>query len=534
MKTSWRTIVAAHNGDAGHLPKKRILLISVECTEASARTPMLASTYLVAHARTDPAVKAGVEFHIRQFCILEPIEVMVEEILRHQYDAIGFSCYVWNYHVHEQIIPVLHRLLPEAVLIMGGPQTLDQEADLLRRIPELDIIVTRDGEAAFLEITRAVLAGQKDWSNIGGLVYRAGEQICDTRGNRKIVKFHQIASPYIDGIITGKHDNLFMETYRGCPYTCAFCAWGGGDVPMNDLLPLDRIEQELALIHSMGAFSIGFFDANFNQPPPRAKIIYDMILERPEFAIMGMSIFAQTLTQELAESISKRATLIGVGLQSSDPNVNSIMKRRYRDEKMMTGLRLLNQYNIKYSLQVIIGLPGDTYDTIAETLKYALSFNPPSIDAFRLMVLPGTEYKKRADELKMVYELRPYHYVISTYSMPPEEINRAERMGQTLNLFYNLPETRKEMFRQAEENGESVIDLCAAAGRFIEDFNLFNRDELRKGDLLRSHDETYLLKVMQDFRRFRHDLAQEMEAQRLCMKEERSTAPYGFSYSESH
>jgi hypothetical protein len=50
---------------------------------------------------------------------------------------------------------------------------------------------------------------------------------------------------------------------------------------------------------------------------------------------------------------------------------------------------------------------------------------------------------------------------------------------------------------------------------------------------LRSHDETFLLKVMQDFRRFRYELGQEMEAQWLAVKPERSTAPYGFSYAES-
>ena len=54
-----------------------------------------------------------------------------------------------------------------------------------------------------------------------------------------------------------------------------------------------------------------------------------------------------------------------------------------------------------------------------------------------------------------------------------------------MNLFYDFPETCKEMFPETEENRESVIDLCVATGRFIEDFNLFNREELPKGDLLR-------------------------------------------------
>lgn len=296
---------------------------------------------------------------------------------------------------------------------------------------------------------------------------------------------------------------------------------------MNDLLPLERVKSEIELISSMGAESIGFFDANFNQPPDRANTIYDALIAAGNFKFVGMSIFAQTLRPTLVERMKHNHTFIGVGLQSSDVNVNRIMKRRYRDEKMIEGLSLLKANGISYALQVIVGLPGDTYESIAETLLYAVQFQPPTLDAFRLMILPGTEYRRRADELKVVYEPRPYHYVISHYSMGAAEINRAERMAQALSLFYNLQSTRLEMLMQVHENQESIIDWSEAMGTFLERFSLIERAELRKGDIIRTKDEANLLKIVKDFRRFRAELSVRQTYEQL-MSEARPRNEYTY------
>jgi anaerobic magnesium-protoporphyrin IX monomethyl ester cyclase len=484
-----------------------VLIVSIECNHAASQTPMLAPAFLVAHARADRFVRQRVEFEIRQFSAEDPLERMIEEIVAKDYDAIGFSCYVWNFTIFEQIIPMLKRLKPNSLFILGGPQILDQEHRVFRSWPEVDLLVYRDGEVAFRAIMGEIASGRRDWSAVGGILARNGDAIVDTRSLWKPAKFSEIASPYIEGVITGTHPNLFMETYRGCPYTCAFCAWGGDEGPNNDLLPLDRVKKEISLISSMGAHSIGFFDANFNQPSERADAIYDSVLESGTFSIVGMSIFAQTLRPSLIDRMKKTNTFIGVGLQSSDVAVNRIMRRRYRNEKMVSGLNLLKQNQINYALQVIIGLPGDTFETIAETLCYAISFEPPTLDAFRLMILPGTEYRRRAEELKIVYAPRPYHYVVSHYSMTASEINRAERMGQALSLFYNLQSTRVEMLAQVAENQESIVEWSEAMGAFLEGFSLIDRVELRKGDLIRTKDEPYLLKVIKDFRRFRAELS---------------------------
>jgi len=508
MFFSWKTTLPAEANP--ERPTARVLVVSIDCTTASSETPMLAPAFLVAHARAEPFVRERIEFDIRQFSVLESVEGILEQILAKSYDVIGFSCYVWNFAVYEQLIPLVKQMRPDVMLMMGGPQILNEEEETFNRFPELDVLVYRDGEPAFRDLMIELASGRRDWASVGGVRVRGAGRVTDTRAQKKKVHFADIASPYLDGVITGRHKNLYLETYRGCPYSCAFCAWGGDEGPMNDLLPLDRVRRELDVVRSMGAHTLGFFDANFNQPPSRAQAIFDMILEAQQFKIVGMSVFAQTMREELAAKMSRVSTMIGVGLQTSDPEVNKVMKRRFRDEKMLAGVKLLKQHGLDFVLQVIIGLPGDTFASIASTIEYALAFEPPTIDVFRLMVLPGTEYRRRAQEFGLVYSRRPYHYVISTCTMSAQDINRAERMGQAVGVFYNRPETRQEMFRQMAENRESVVTWGDAMGTFIESFDLLDRTELRKGDLIRAKDVRYLLGIQSDFQRFRTELSIKM------------------------
>lgn len=507
MKLSWRTTISP-DGSVRDREKIKILLVSLDCTVEMSRSPMLGPAFLVAHSRRDPLIKSRVEFDIRQFSIEEPVEVIIGEIITKNYHAIGFSCYVWNYCIYEQIIPVLKQIRPETILIMGGQQLLGQERKTLRQMPALDIIVYRDGEIAFTEIVRQIVMGKYDWSAIGGIFFQNSGEIIDTSAKKKWIKYADIASPYLEGVITGRNHNLFMMTYRGCPGRCAFCVWSETEGHKIERLPLDRIRQELSIIQDMGATNLGIFDSNFNHPPSRAEKIFDMILENKQLNLVGTHLFAQSMNDELASKMGRVQTLVGVGLQSTNPETNTKMGRRFDVEKMAAGIWLMKNYNLQFTLQMIVGLPGDTYDTIARTLNYALQFRPPVIDAFRLMVLPGTEYRLRAEEYKLIYEPRPNHHVISHYSMSCDEINRAERMAQALTIFYNRPQTREEMFIQAAENNESIIDFCDSIGKFIDNFNLLNRQELRKGNLIKMNEEAYLLEILEDFNRFRKELSE--------------------------
>ncbi|MEW5923596.1 MAG: B12-binding domain-containing radical SAM protein [Candidatus Zixiibacteriota bacterium] len=508
MKYSWRTCLGPE-GQTIPDQVKRVLLVSIECNNDTSRTPMLAPAYLVAEARRDPVVRGNVEFEIRQFSMSEPAEKILEELLLKRYDIVGFSCYVWNYHVYEHIVPLMKRLSPQTILVMGGPQLYGTERTIMNQLSDLDVVAGRAGETAFAKLVRYVVEGKRDWSDIGGIIFRSNGTIVDTLDKHEWRKFDDIASPYIEGVIQGQFPNMNLQTYRGCPHSCSYCIMGS-DVEVFDPLSIERVRQDLGKISGLGAHTLGFFDATFNHPPSRSRAILDAISEFGQFKTVGVSLYVQTLDDDLARNMARFRTEAGIGLQTCHPEAHRLMRRRLVLDRLISGVQIMNKYGMQYSIQIIVGLPGDTYESIARTLLFTVALEPPLIDSFRLMVLPGTDYRNRAEELGIVYESRPYHYIISHFSMNHAEINRAERMAQTLSIFYNCRATRKEIFEQAEKNGETIIDFCDALGVYIENFSLIDREELRKGEIIRSYDDQTLQRILSDFIRFRTKLAIEL------------------------
>lgn len=506
MNNSWRTTVKAESGNVQN-ERTNVLLVTVDWNRELSKTPMLGPALLIANSRRDPLIRSRVDFEIKQFSIDHLVEEIIEEILCKQYDVVGFSNYIWNHQILEQVIPVLKQVYPDTTIIVGGPQLLEQERIILQQIPDIDVLVYKDGETAFTDILHQVINGKNNWAEVRGILSNVNGHLIDTYDKRVSINYADTASPYIEGVITGHHKNLFLITYRGCSGRCAYCAWCGNEMNKLELLPLDRVKKEMEIIKSMGATSVGIFDSNFNHPPERALQIFDLILDTGQIDLVGNHLYAQSLHEDLIERMAKVKTLVGVGLQTTYPETNKLMRRRLMIEKMTAGLHLMKQYDIHFTMQMIIGLPGDSYNTIAETLNYALQFRPPKMDAFRLMILPGTEYKRRAEEYNLVYEPRPNYYVISHHTMNAKEINKAERMAQALTLFYNQPNSRALMYRMAVENHESIIQFCDAAGSFIHHFNLIDQNELRKGDIVRIQDEQFLIRILNDFKKFRKELA---------------------------
>lgn len=504
MSEPWHRILLPESEVASQ-PFKRVLLLSIDYNSQVSQTPMLGPAFLVAHARSVPEIRRAVEFEIRQIGTEMSVEKIIELITTRQYDAIGLSCFAWNYGHFQQLIPLLKKLMPGVLLIMGGPQTAGQGKQLLEWNPELDIIVYGGGEVAFAEIVLQLVLGNRDWDRIGGIAYRYNSSLFDTSSRKKHVPFEEIASPYIEGVITGHHPNLYMETQRGCPYSCAYCVDGNKGTKGKDVLSLARIKHEIAIMKDLGSVMLGIFDPNFNQPGHRAEQVFDLIVSNGTFATIGASVYAQTLRESLVAKMARHITILGVGLQSSDVGVNANISRRFHSEKMKRGIELLNRYGLEYTLQIIIGLPGDTYESIVQTLNYTINLRPPGIDAFRLMILPGTEYARRSDELGIIHERYPFHYIISHATMGTEELNRAERMAQALAIFYNRPKTRRELFLQAADAGLTITDYSESIGTFIENFELIDRTELRKGNVVRAINEDQLLTILAEFKKFRKE-----------------------------
>src|SRR5690554_2364424 len=83
---------------------------------------------------------------VREFSINEPLDQIMAEIYQTNADLIALSIYIWNIELTLQLLDRLKKVLPETILLAGGPEVSYDSFYLLEKNNALDIIVKGEGE----------------------------------------------------------------------------------------------------------------------------------------------------------------------------------------------------------------------------------------------------------------------------------------------------------------------------------------------------------------------------------------------------
>ena len=114
---------------------------------------------------------------------------------------------------------------------------------------------------------------------------------------------------------------------------------------------------------------------------------------------------------------------VEVGLQSLDPQAQKLMGRHVSLEAFERGARAMLDEGIRVRVDLILGLPGDTVDSVRRGLEYLDRVRPFSeLQVFNLSVLPGTAFRQTAADLGLEYQPRPPYYVLQTPTLDLEDL----------------------------------------------------------------------------------------------------------------
>ena len=159
---------------------------------------------------------------IAEGTINEPIEKVFERISYEKPDIIGLSCYIWNIKSVIVLGKMLKDSFPESRIILGGPEVSYNAKDFLNEHKWCDFIVSGEGEFPFAALCDAIIS---DGSfNIPGICFRESNKIII---NEPYIAEGEPPSPYCEEYFENLHGRIaYLETSRGCPYSCAFCLSG--------------------------------------------------------------------------------------------------------------------------------------------------------------------------------------------------------------------------------------------------------------------------------------------------------------------
>ena len=396
----------------------------------------LALPALHAQIMTDPSI----EWEIVSATINENTGMIVDEIYRHRPDILAATTWLFN---HEQLIHVASRvkaLLPKTCLVLGGPEFLGDNEEFLRKNPFVDCVFRGEGEEVFPQWLTC-WNHPEQWHTVPGLCYLTPYKEYKDNGIARVLNFAGLVPPEQSRFFNWSKPFVQLETTRGCFNTCAFCV-SGGEKPVRTL-SIESIRRRLQLIHAHGIKNVRVLDRTFNYNPRRAKELLRLFLEFHPDIRFHLEIHPALLSEELKEELSllpKGLLHLEAGIQSLREPVLEKSRRMGKLSDALDGLRFLCALpNMETHADLIAGLPLYHLHEIFEDVRTLAGYAAGEIQLESLKLLPGTEMRRRAEELGIKYSPLPPYEVLQTHEISVSELQTARQLSRLLDGFYNTP-----------------------------------------------------------------------------------------------
>lgn len=384
----------------------------------------------------------SIEWEIVSATINENAGTVVEEVYRHKPDILAATAWLFN---HEQLLHITSRLkalLPESCLILGGPEFLGDNECFLRKNPFVNCVFRGEGEEAFPQWL-ACWNRPEQWGAIPGLCFLDSDKQYRDNGTARVLNFSNLLPPEKSPFFNWDKPFVQLETTRGCFNTCAFCV-SGGEKPVRTL-PIDNIRRRLQIIRQHGIKNVRVLDRTFNYNAQRAKELLRLFMEYPDIRF-HLEIHPALLSEELKEELKqlpKGLLHLEAGIQSLREPVLEQSRRMGKLSDALKGLQFLCSLpNMETHADLIAGLPLYHLHEIFEDVYTLAGYNAGEIQLESLKLLPGTEMRRRAEELGIHYSPLPPYEVLATNEISVGELQTARQLSRLLDGFYNTPAWR--------------------------------------------------------------------------------------------
>lgn len=277
-----------------------------------------------------------------------------------------------------EIIEFIKKYNSTTKIIIGGPfvstkaRTTDPEE--LEYIFQVNLgadyyVNSSQGEGALVKIIKA-LKNRLPLGDIPNIYYEEGE---DLKATLRLEEDNKLADNMVNWSLFKDHVHGFANTRTAisCPFNCSFCGFPQ-HAGQYQTAPVQAIEKELEKLDRLGAVkSVYFIDDTFNVPAARFKEILRMLIKN-KFGFKWHSYFRCQYTDREMVELMKSSGCEGVflGLESGSNQILKNMNKAVEVEKYLRGIELLKEYGIVTFGNFIIGFPGETEETVKETIDF--------------------------------------------------------------------------------------------------------------------------------------------------------------------
>lgn len=426
---------------------------------------------------------------IAEYTINQQTDRILKDIYRKQPDMVAFSCYIWNRNVVDELVAEIKKILPKAVIWVGGPEVSYEAECYLKEHPTVSGVMRQEGEVTFSKLLSYYIEGTGSLDEISGIIFRDTDGEIRKTPDAEVLAMDKLPFAYPD-FQPFAHKILYYESSRGCPFGCSYCLSSLEKKVRYRSLSL--VQEELQIFLDQKVPQVKFVDRTFNLNPARTAALWRWLIEHDNFITnFHFEIAADLLTEEELEIMSRmrpRLIQLEIGVQSTNPDTIREIDRTMDLEKLKDRVRKVKAFGtIHQHLDLIAGLPGEDLASFRTSFDEVYAMEPEQLQLGFLKVLKGTKMHRMVKEYGIVYHDHPPYEVLATKWLSYEEILLLKGVEEMVEIYYNSGQFRKTI-EEILKRYESPFDFYQELAVHYEDngYDTISHSRMARYEILRA------------------------------------------------
>lgn len=355
----------------------KISLVGPKWNEMVNSYPSLGLGYLAAVAE-----RAGHQVAVHDFG-LRPHTTLGEDaqkIIDDKPDVVAFTSMTTSYHHIEQLVEIVKDTLGVPTVI-GGPHATSLP-QLTIENPHIDYLIYGEGEEVWLELLQAIETGDTRYGRIAGLWWKDDGKVVENPQRKLIEDLDALPFPARHLFEMDKYPlyapngekMLTVLSSRGCPYNCSFCFKGVVGRTYRQRSPENIVEELRQLQQQYQVRNFYFIDDLFTIDVRRLEKIMDYFIEQKMDVRWRCLARVDRVNPELLHKMyAAGCRQVHFGIESGNEEVLKATAKHINLEQIRRAIEWTAESGIDSKGYFILGLPGDTEETMEQTIEFASS-----------------------------------------------------------------------------------------------------------------------------------------------------------------
>lgn len=353
-------------------------------------------------------------------------------------DVFCFSFVTSQVTSTKKLLEHYKKVNPNSIFICGGVHPTSRPLECINM--GFDCVVKGEGEISLTNLLNSIIEG-------GDIPPTVESPIIKDIDSLPLPDYRAIKAEEYSFIF---NDEQFMSiiTTRGCPYNCSFCSskvmWGR-NVRYHSVEYIKKLIT--MLMEEFNLKAIMFQDDTFPLKYNRFKEICCYLKE--EGIAYRCLARANILSDDVVKLFKDTGCIeVGVGIESFNNKILKTMKKGTTKQININAISTCKKHGLSIKIFIMYGIPGETHETIRETIE-ELERNPPdNLDVSILYPYPGSEFRENIDKYDLTLldegydntfikgKIGEYKSKIKTRELTPKDLEKYK--GETFNKFSKL------------------------------------------------------------------------------------------------